>query len=118
MYKDRDRQSIIYAIKLHGRNSNRSYLSELRRIISETICSADTDCPCRALGMDDSTRWEVELDFYTSRSALDIDNLVKPVLDALTGMYWKDDRQVYRIVANKHYCADMDGFSYNLRLIC
>lgn len=38
---------------------------------------------------------------YPSR--LDVDNAAKAVLDALNGVYWKDDRQVVELVARKRF---------------
>lgn len=40
---------------------------------------------------------------HTSRP--DADNVVKIVLDALNGIVWRDDAQVVRITASKHYSA-------------
>lgn len=37
----------------------------------------------------------------TSKQYGDIDNLVKGVLDALTGVIWKDDKQVLGVTARK-----------------
>ena len=36
----------------------------------------------------------------------DLDNCIKFVKDCLNGIAWKDDSQVVRIVAYKHYHAD------------
>lgn len=47
---------------------------------------------------------EVGLIFYRSnRQRIDIDNLVKQVLDAANGVAWKDDAQVTSIVARKRF---------------
>ena len=35
--------------------------------------------------------------------APDVDNLAKTVLDALNGIWWDDDRRVYRLVAEKRW---------------
>jgi crossover junction endodeoxyribonuclease RusA len=44
--------------------------------------------------------FEVELEiFRTKPSRVDIDNILKNVLDALNGVAWPDDRQVVKIVA-------------------
>ena len=34
----------------------------------------------------------------------DLDNLIKLVKDALTGIFWKDDSQIIMIIAEKKYC--------------
>ena len=49
-------------------------------------------------------RWRAFLDglwFHTSRP--DVDNLSKAVLDAMNGVLWADDSQVWRLVAEKTY---------------
>lgn len=40
---------------------------------------------------------------FRHTSMPDLDNLEKFVLDALNKIYWKDDRQIYSIVAKKVY---------------
>lgn len=39
--------------------------------------------------------------FHTSRP--DVDNLTKFVMDALNGIYWKDDSQIHSITVEKKY---------------
>jgi crossover junction endodeoxyribonuclease RusA len=39
--------------------------------------------------------------FSVGRSALDVDNIAKPILDALTHLVWLDDRQVDELVVRK-----------------
>ena len=41
----------------------------------------------------------VTLHFYRPRKAGDLDNLLKATLDALTGICWKDDKQIVSIEA-------------------
>lgn len=79
---------------------------EWRAVVTKTV--GDRDVP-------DSTRFEVELEFRlpaptTGNDAWDLDNLIKPTLDALGGVIgWRrrrgrpkaDDERVDRIVANK-----------------
>ena len=36
----------------------------------------------------------------------DVDNLAKTLMDALTGLLWVDDRQVYRLNVSKWHAAD------------
>jgi Holliday junction resolvase RusA-like endonuclease len=43
--------------------------------------------------------------YHTMRP--DLDNLVKSVKDALTGVIWKDDAQIIRLVAEKRYGREM-----------
>ena len=42
--------------------------------------------------------------FHTSKP--DIDNLCKMPIDALTGIYWKDDTQIVELTAIKHYITN------------
>jgi len=44
----------------------------------------------------------------------DIDNLVKAVMDALTGICWKDDCQVARVDAEKRYTISCEGVSIRI----
>ncbi|MEM9170104.1 MAG: RusA family crossover junction endodeoxyribonuclease [Pseudomonadota bacterium] len=37
----------------------------------------------------------------TARAAYDVDNVAKACLDALTGVFWHDDRQVARLVSER-----------------
>ena len=41
----------------------------------------------------------------TNRRYGDIDNLIKAVLDACTGILWKDDSQIFELTAQK-FCTD------------
>jgi Holliday junction resolvase RusA-like endonuclease len=43
--------------------------------------------------------------YHTKRP--DLDNLVKSVKDALTGIIWKDDAQIIRLTAEKRYGQEM-----------
>lgn len=44
----------------------------------------------------------VHANFYGCDEEDDIDNLAKAVLDALNRIVWKDDRQIYELVAEKY----------------
>lgn len=39
--------------------------------------------------------------FFDSSTDLDVDNIVKPILDALTGLAYADDSQVMNVLAQK-----------------
>jgi len=43
----------------------------------------------------------LKVTFYMKKLNADIDNLVKAVMDALTGVVWINDRQVYKVQAEK-----------------
>ena len=46
----------------------------------------------------------VELRFWRGdKRRCDIDNCVKAILDALNNVIWKDDGQIYELVAYKHH---------------
>ena len=44
----------------------------------------------------------IRIDTPAPRWRLDVDNVAKACLDALTGRLWKDDSQVMRLVCEKH----------------
>ena len=46
-----------------------------------------------------------------TRHTVDIDNLVKTVMDALNGVVWKDDDQVIELKAKKHYTTEHAGYT-------
>lgn len=43
----------------------------------------------------------IRLDFYLRGNTADIDNLTKAVLDGLQGVVYKNDRQIYSLIATK-----------------
>lgn len=43
----------------------------------------------------------IEIDFYFKNSRMDIDNALKALFDCLTGVIWKDDKQIVRLQATK-----------------
>ena len=52
--------------------------------------------------VDDDHDFKVTLEFYIgSKRRIDIDNLVKTILDGLNGVVWKDDSQVTDLRAQK-----------------
>lgn len=42
--------------------------------------------------------------FRAHSSKPDVDNLTKPILDALNGVVWEDDGQVAHLTVGKYYC--------------
>jgi Holliday junction resolvase RusA-like endonuclease len=50
-------------------------------------------------------KWNGGSHYHTKRP--DLDNLVKSVKDALTGVIWKDDAQIIRLTAEKRYGQEM-----------
>lgn len=48
----------------------------------------------------------------------DIDNMVKPILDALKGIVFVDDKQVHLLIASKHiWDKNLKGFMVGLRVL-
>jgi Holliday junction resolvase RusA-like endonuclease len=47
----------------------------------------------------------------------DIDNLIKSVADALTGLAWKDDAQIASVVAMKRTAGDGDTAGVAIRIV-
>lgn len=45
---------------------------------------------------------DLQICFYVPNKMSDLDNLLKGTLDCMTGILWTDDRQIIRIVAEKH----------------
>ena len=55
--------------------------------------------------MDEESYWRVDCVFYTAnRAKRDLDNLAKLVLDALSGLIWKDDCRVWTL----NLCRQID----------
>ena len=46
-----------------------------------------------------------EMERYAHTSKPDIDNVVKSVLDALNGWAWRDDAQIFSVIASKWVCG-------------
>jgi crossover junction endodeoxyribonuclease RusA len=44
---------------------------------------------------------EVVVTIYYTAAPPDVDNVIKPILDALKGLVYVDDQQVYRVVSEK-----------------
>lgn len=42
---------------------------------------------------------EVRITTYFSALALDVDNVIKPILDSLKGVIYQDDRQIYHLTS-------------------
>lgn len=44
--------------------------------------------------------------FYTDSTSLDVDNIIKPILDALTGLVFEDDSTIFQVTCRKTLQAD------------
>ncbi len=63
----------------------------------------------------------VEVDFYRTSLPLskvygDLDNLLKPVLDALTGVVYDDDSRIVTVTATKHSVKDADNERIEIKI--
>ena len=69
--------------------------------------------PC--LSVPDKTPLMVVIEFWFSNSASDIDNPVKPVLDAIQDRYGINDKRVFKLEVEKKIVARWeDYFSYQI----
>lgn len=48
-----------------------------------------------------ATHWGIDIVAYVHRWNIDLDNLIKSFADALNGVVYTDDRDVYEIIARK-----------------
>ena len=46
-----------------------------------------------------------------TRHKVDVDNLVKTIMDGLNGVVWVDDDQVIELKAKKHYTKEHGGYT-------
>lgn len=62
--------------------------------------------------------YRVQLDVFvaTSASRVDIDNVAKVALDACNGVVWKDDRQVEKLVIERHVNASAPGLVVSVEM--
>lgn len=71
------------------RSASSNYVALIRKAASRVV-----PCPTK------STRLDVEIFFYSELSLrADVDNVIKPILDALIGIVYEDDRQVRSVRA-------------------
>jgi crossover junction endodeoxyribonuclease RusA len=75
-----------------GNRSRRRWREEVSRAAREWSTSADP------IGQELSVRI---IYFFTGETALDVDNMAKPLLDALKGLVFHDDQQVSEILVRK-----------------
>ena len=53
-----------------------------------------------------STRFKMDAGYIRYVKKPDLDNMIKLLLDALNGVLWNDDSQVFSIIASKRYSND------------
>lgn len=83
-------------------NSKRKYQMKVAEAASSNIASAT--------GAD--TNIKIEIDWFADgfHNKPDVDNILKPIQDALKGIVFPDDNQVENIVVRKHDTLDMIRF--------
>ena len=74
---------------------------------------AEIQSEARRVASADHILWQadvvVELTYYFSTTPIDVDNLAKPVLDALKGTLVRDDRQVDTLVIRRKALERLGG---------
>lgn len=52
---------------------------------------------------------------YAHTTKPDLDNIIKLVKDALNGVFWVDDKQIYKVTAAKRYTmGDLPGYQISI----
>ena len=66
--------------------------------------------------VNDVSYFEITMIFFfkDERKKIDLDNLVKPVLDAFIGLIYKDDTQVFGLNLKKRYNQIINGISIKI----
>ncbi len=98
-----------------GRYSN--WKSRANMMLGPVLASAGILRPWRGPLM-------LSVDFYVARPKTtqldyphpDIDNYVKSIMDALTGLAWEDDRQVVALRATKNWNVENDTSYHYIQL--
>lgn len=59
---------------------------------------------------------ELKDTYHAHTTKPDLDNIIKLVKDSLNGVFWLDDKQIYKVTASKRYSAcDMPGYQIDIR---
>ena len=69
--------------------------------------------------VDNKSNFQIELHFFfkDEKTRIDIDNLSKPILDALRGVVYKDDTQVFKLVVEKEYNQFINGIRIKIKTL-
>ena len=78
--------------------------ARLREWISKVKNEAESHWPEDELPVDDSVM--VKITYFYENTPVDVDNISKPILDALKGMIFKDDSQVTDLLCRKRSLRD------------
>lgn len=93
-----------------GKGGRRRVYTDERTVAAENMVAWKFRQAGRGHRAQDSDRYRVHMHFVQgTRRAVDIDNMVKLVLDALNKVAWLDDRQITHITAEKEYVKGNPG---------
>ena len=67
--------------------------------------------------VDDTSIFNISLIlfFKGEKRRIDLDNLIKPVLDSFNGLVYKDDTQIFKLTAEKKYNEVVEGIFITIR---
>ncbi|GDX40407.1 hypothetical protein LBMAG21_06990 [Armatimonadota bacterium] len=54
---------------------------------------------------------EVFISTYFTRQPVDVDNVLKDIMDAMNGVAYNDDKQVYKVTSERVYLKTLDSHS-------
>jgi crossover junction endodeoxyribonuclease RusA len=87
---------------------NKSRLDNYRRDIRRAAVSR---WPGNVLPLTVPVR--VFISYYYTSDVLDVDNIIKPILDQLNGLVYQDDLQVIKVVCQKRFVSSEDVSLYS-----
>ncbi len=63
-----------------------------------------------------NVKFEIQLIFFFKNypKRIDVDNLLKPVLDCFSGLVYKDDNQIFKLISEKRYNQLIEGISVDI----
>jgi Holliday junction resolvase RusA-like endonuclease len=121
--------------KLNGKlyNPRSSYIKQLRALIKQTLEEKYPDFNISEGEIQIEATFYIASPKYITNSKLkselagecllnpitrpDLDNLLKSVLDAMNGLIYKDDSQIAKLTAYKHYSEANDDAKPGIQLI-
>ena len=97
-------------IKIVPQTRNNKNFAEYKKILKEVIKQN------RCKKVNNHSKFDVSITFWfkNERRRVDLDNLSKPILDAFTGIVYKDDTQVFRLNLEKKYNEILEGISIKI----
>jgi crossover junction endodeoxyribonuclease RusA len=84
--------------------------SESKRQYQKTVAEAASKCVASPVRRNENIK--VEIDWFAEgyQNKPDVDNIIKPIQDALKGIVFLDDSQVESIISRKHNTLRMISF--------